>query len=88
MAHWHIIHDDILDQHADGLLSSANPSLNLSGGVSGAFELRYGNAMQRYLHSYLADSDMRFLAPGKSVVTPPFGSPFLAVAHGVSIDAF
>ena len=88
MTHWHIIHDDILNQRADGLLCSANPNLNLSGGVGGAFALRYGNAMQAHLHSHLADSCVRFVPPGESVITPPFGSPFLAVAHAVSIDAF
>jgi len=88
MTHWHIIHGDILEQHADGLLCSANPNLNLSGGVGGAFALRYGNAMQSFLHSHLADSAMRFVPPGESVIAPPCGSPFLAIAHAVSIDAF
>jgi len=88
MTNWHVVHDDILERHADGLLCSANPNLNLSGGVGGAFSLRYGGAMQTYLHSQLTDSSIRFMSPGESVIAPPCGSPFVAVAYAVSIDAF
>jgi len=78
----------LLDIEADGLICSANPNLNLSGGVGGAFALRYGEAMQTYLHGYLRDNDLRFIKPGNVILSPPCGSSFAAVAHAVSIDAF
>jgi len=34
MTQWHIVHTDILDYPAEGLLCTAIPNLNLSGGVS------------------------------------------------------
>jgi O-acetyl-ADP-ribose deacetylase (regulator of RNase III) len=88
MTRWDASHSDLLDAEADGLICSANPNLNLSGGVGGAFALRYGNAMQTHLHEYLRKNDLRFVEPGHAVVTPPCDSPFSAVAHAVSIDAF
>ena len=51
MTHWDVSHSDLLDSVADGLLCSANPNLNLSGGVGGAFALRYGDEMQSFLHA-------------------------------------
>ena len=88
MTQWHIIHGDILDTRADGLLCSANPDLNLSGGVGGAFLLRYGDEIQIYLHDYLHKNKLRFLKPGEAMIAPACGSPYTAVAHAVSIDAF
>ncbi|MDA7504104.1 macro domain-containing protein [bacterium] len=88
MTQWHVHHGDILDFDADGLLCSANPHLNLSGGVGGAFGLRYGYEMQTFLHKYLRDRSLKYVEPGNAVVAPPCGSPFVAVAHAVSIDAF
>ena len=88
MTRWHIKHGDILDHQADGLLCSANPSLNLSGGVGGAFALRYGPAMQTFLHDYLRNRSLRYIRPGDAVIAPSCGSPFTAIAHAVAIDAF
>lgn len=88
MTHWHVVNADILDLAADGLICSANPSLNLSGGVGGAFALRFGSAMQEHLHRYLRESNRRFVQPGNAVVAPSCGSPYAAVAHAVAIDAF
>ena len=88
MTRWHVQHGDILDHQADGLLCSANPNLNLSGGVGGAFALRYGSEMQTFLHDYLRKQSQNHIDPGEAVIAPSCGSPFIAIAHAVSIDAF
>ncbi|QDU94740.1 macro domain-containing protein [Lignipirellula cremea] len=85
---WQMIHGDLLDLEADGLLCSANPQRNLSGGVGGAFLLRYGPAMQTYLHDERGQREPPYVGPGQAVVAPGCGSPCLAVAHAVAIDAF
>ena len=73
---------------AEGLICSANPNLNLSGGVGGAFLLRYGSEMQDYLHRYLKENNLRYIEPGHSVVTPSCNSSYTAIAHAVAINAF
>lgn len=88
MTHWQIVNADILDLAADGLICSANPSLNLYGGFGGAFALRFGNAMQEHLHHYLRQNNLRFVPAGNAVVAPSCGSRYAAIAHAVSIDAF
>jgi len=88
MTQWHLFHGDILNVRADGLVCSANPDLNLSGGVGGAFSLRYGNEMQTFLHDYLREKNLRRVGPGEAVVALSCGSPFMAVAHAVAIDPF
>lgn len=88
MTTWNVSLADAIDAKAEGLLCSANPSLNLSGGVGGAFALRFGNQMQEFLHNHLRENDSNFVDPGTAVIAPPCGSPFLAVAHAVAIDAF
>ena len=85
---WTVKHCDILDESADVLVCSANPYLNLSGGMGGAFLLRYGDAMQRRLHEHLADHNLRFVKRGDVVQTPPCGSPYKSVLHAVGVDAF
>jgi len=88
MTHWSVRHADVFDADADGLICSANPNLNLSGGVGGALLLRYGEEMQTHLHGYLTKNHRKFVEPGTVVVTPSCGSPFAAIAHAVAIDAF
>lgn len=83
---WSLHIGDILDVPADVLICSANVHLNLSGGVGGAFALRYGRDMQSALHRYLADHKLRFVQPGQVVEAPPCGSPYLAVLHAVAVD--
>ncbi|HET6248757.1 MAG TPA: macro domain-containing protein [Tepidisphaeraceae bacterium] len=85
---WKLTHGDILDKPADVLVCSANVYLNLSGGVGGALLLRYGDAMQRELHRWLAERNRRFISPGMVVATSPCGAPYRAVLHAVAVDAF
>src|SRR5262245_23289113 len=88
MTRWQVLCGDLLDLPADGLICSANPQLNLSGGVGGAFSLRHGPAMQEFLHNYLRDRQLKHILPGSVVVAPGCGSHFQAVAHAVAIDVF
>lgn len=88
MTIWTASVGEILDLSADAMICSANPQLNLSGGVGGEFLLRYGESMQQYLHDWLRRSARRFVTPGTVVVAPSCGSPFRVVLHAVAIDAF
>jgi O-acetyl-ADP-ribose deacetylase len=88
MTIWTASVGEILELDADALICSANPQLNLSGGVGGEFLLRYGESMQQYLHDWLRRSGRRFVSPGTVVAAPPCGSPFRVVLHAVAIDAF
>ena len=88
MTRWCVSSTEIIDAKADGLICSANPYLNLSGGVGGAFLLRYGAEMQEVLHCHLRSTGRRFVDPGKAVLAPPCGSTYKAIAHAVAIDAF
>jgi O-acetyl-ADP-ribose deacetylase (regulator of RNase III) len=85
---WRVWHGDILDVPADVLICSANVYLTLSGGVGGAFLLRYGPAVQENLRQYLTDRGVRYVPRGTVVETPPCGSPYRAVLHAVAVDGF
>jgi O-acetyl-ADP-ribose deacetylase (regulator of RNase III) len=88
MTQWSASVGDLLDSQADALICSANPQLNLSGGVGGAFGLRYGPSMQQFLHDWLGQNRLSYVQPGNVVVAPPCGSPYRAIIHAVAIDAF
>jgi O-acetyl-ADP-ribose deacetylase (regulator of RNase III) len=85
---WTVKCGDILDEPADVLICSANVFLNLSGGVGGAILLRYGDAMQRELHDYLARQNRKFVRRGELVTSSPCGTPYKAVLHAVAVDGF
>jgi O-acetyl-ADP-ribose deacetylase (regulator of RNase III) len=87
MTTWAASVGNLLDLSADALICSANPQLNLSGGVGGALLLGYGDAMQVFLHDWLRQSGQRFVAPGTVACAPPCGSPYRVVLHAVAIDA-
>ncbi len=82
-----IIHGDILDVNADILVASANPWLNLSGGVGGALLLRYGLTLQSRLHAQLAALNKKVLPPGTVILDTPPNVPYKAIAHAIAIDA-
>lgn len=83
---WIVKAGDILDEPADVLVCSANPYLTLSGGVGGAFLLRYGSSMQDALNAYLSERSVRHVPRGTLVPMPPCGSPYRAVLHAVAVD--
>jgi O-acetyl-ADP-ribose deacetylase (regulator of RNase III) len=85
---WLVHQGDILDVPTDILVCSANVFLALSGGVGGAFLLRYGPAMQEALQRYLAERRIRHVERGDVVAMPPCGSPYKAVLHAVAVDGF
>jgi O-acetyl-ADP-ribose deacetylase (regulator of RNase III) len=85
---WGVKRGDILDEPADVLVCSANPWLNLSGGVGGEILLRYGPAMQEELHRQLASRGLRFVPQGEVVECIPCGTPYQAVLHAVAVDCF
>ena len=85
---WRVQQGDILDIDADVLICSANVYLTLSGGVGGAFLLRYGLEMQAALERYLMDRNIRHVESGDVVEMPPCGSPYRAVLHAVAVDGF
>lgn len=86
MTTWRITYGDILDLEADVLICSANPFLTLSGGVGGAFALRFGSAMQEQLNAYLDGLGVRHVTTGSVVRMPPCGSAYKCVLHAVAVD--
>jgi len=80
---------DIFSEQADVLVSTANPQLNMSGGINGEILLRGGEDVQHQLHDFLARTHRRFVAAGTAVVTGP--GPlrnFKHIVHAVAIDAW
>jgi O-acetyl-ADP-ribose deacetylase (regulator of RNase III) len=77
---------DILDERVDVLISSANPDLNMSGGVNGAILLRGGQTVQDELKAYLREHDARWVEPGDVVKTGPGPLAVRAILHAVAID--
>jgi O-acetyl-ADP-ribose deacetylase len=82
-----ITHGNILDIPADILICSANPWLNLSGGVGGALLLRHGSSLQSRLHALLASQNKKLLPPTTVILDSPPNTPYKAIAHAIAIDA-
>lgn len=83
---WKVESGNILEMEAEVLVCSANPFLTLSGGVGGAFLLRYGPVMQERLRAHLDELGVRHVPPGTVVAMPPCGSPYKVVLHAVAVD--
>lgn len=83
---WQVYQGDILDVPADVLVCSANVFLTLSGGVGGAFLLRYGLVMQEALQHYLIEWGIRHVEPGDVLSLPPCGGPYHGVLHAVAVN--
>ena len=78
---------DVLDAAADVLISTANPWLNVSGGVNGAICEREP-AIQFELRDHL-ESVGEAAIPACSVVRTSAGNlPFSHIIHAVAIDPF
>lgn len=79
---------DILDIPADGLISSGNVQLTMSGGINGALLLRYGEDLQRELHEALRTLEKPVVEPGHVYLfNQPIGD-YKAVAYAVAIDGW
>src|SRR5215475_10377671 len=77
---------DVLDVHADVLISTANPWLQMTGGVNLAIILRpQGELVHEELQRYLSSSGYRYVEPGTVVRTGPGSLPVKHILHAVSI---
>lgn len=86
--HWRLLHANLLDQPADVLICSANPILNLSGGVGADLLNRYGQSLQDELRKYLSSRKLRYVQPCDVVPTFSGNTPYKVILHAVAIDAF
>ena len=79
---------DVLSEPADVLISTANPWLNLSGGVNGAIREAVGADLQTELHELLKQQGMSALPAGTVVRSNAYTLPFNHILHAVAIDPF
>ena len=79
---------DVLSEPADLLISTANPWLNLSGGVNGAIREAVGPDLQTELHELLKQQGMSALPAGTVVRSNAYTLPFNHILHAVAIDPF
>jgi O-acetyl-ADP-ribose deacetylase (regulator of RNase III) len=82
-----VLAGNILDEPADVLISTANPWLQMTGGVNLGIIVRpNGEDVYEELQRYLRDSGQRTAAPGTVVCTGPGSLPVRKILHAVSID--
>lgn len=79
---------DVLQCPADVLISTANPWLNLSGGVNGAILSAVGPSIQDELHGHLKDQGRSAVIAGTVVESGAASLPFQCILHAVAIDPF
>ena len=79
---------DVLEVAADVLISTANPWLNLSGGVNGAILSAVGPTIQEELHAYLKSQGISAVPAGTVVQSNAGNLPFDCILHAVAIDPF
>jgi O-acetyl-ADP-ribose deacetylase len=79
---------DVLAESADVLISTANPWLNLSGGVNGAIREAVGPDLQTELHEFLKLRGLSAVPAGTVVRTSAYTLPFKHILHAVAIDPF
>lgn len=79
---------DVLEVAADVLISTANPWLNLSGGVNGAILSSVGPTIQEELHAYLKSQGISAVPAGTVVQSRAGNLPFNCILHAVAIDPF
>jgi O-acetyl-ADP-ribose deacetylase (regulator of RNase III) len=81
-----ILVGDVLDVPADVLISTANPWLQMTGGVNLAIILRpRGEFVYEELQRHLQASGRRYVEPGTVVCTGPGSLPVKNILHAVSI---
>ena len=78
---------DVLDVPAHVLVSTANPWLQMTGGVNLAIILRTkGEDVHAELQTYLPATQPRIVPPGTVVRTGPGSLPVKHILHAVAID--
>lgn len=78
---------DILDVPADVLISTANPWLQMTGGVNLKIILRpRGEFVHEELQGHLRAAGGRYVEPGTVVRTGPGSLPVRYIMHAVAID--
>ena len=82
-----VVIGDVLETPADVLISTANPWLNMSGGVNGAIASRCPE-IQEELHHWLESNYKTSLPAGSAVKTSAGNLPFSHIVHAVAIDPF
>ena len=81
-----ILMGDVLAVPADVLISTANPWLQMTGGVNLAIILRpQGEFVHEELQRYFRASGKRYVDPGTVVQTGPGSLPVKHILHAVSI---
>ena len=78
---------DVLDASADVLISTANPWLNMSGGVNGAIRERC-DGIQAELRAHLESTGETAIPAGSVIRTSAGVLPFSHIIHAVAIDPF
>lgn len=82
-----ILAGSVLDTPADVLISTANPWLQMTGGVNLAIMVRpQGEHVYEELQQHLRATGQRFVEPGTIVLTGPGSLPVKHILHAVSID--
>ncbi|WP_372368835.1 macro domain-containing protein [Candidatus Uabimicrobium sp. HlEnr_7] len=79
---------NIIDEEVDILISTANPSLNMSGGINGAILQRGGMGVQQELRDYLQKQNRHWVKEGTIVVTSPGPLKVKRIFHAVAINGF
>jgi O-acetyl-ADP-ribose deacetylase (regulator of RNase III) len=78
---------NLLDVPADVMISTANPWLQMTGGVNLAIILRpQGELVYEELQRYLRGTGKDFVEPGTIVCTGPASLPVKKILHAVSLD--
>jgi O-acetyl-ADP-ribose deacetylase (regulator of RNase III) len=78
---------DVLETPSDVLISTANPWLNMSGGVNGAIRERCPE-IQAELRAHLASIGRPSVPAGTVVRTSAGALPFAHIIHAIAIDPF
>lgn len=79
---------NVLCEPADVLILTANPWLNLSGGVNGAIREAVGLDLQTELHNFLKQRGQSAVPAGTVVRSNAYALPFKHILHAVAIDPF
>jgi O-acetyl-ADP-ribose deacetylase len=79
---------DIVDEEVDGLISSGNVYLNMSGGVSGEIMRRGGKKVQEELHGYLKKRNINFVEPGTVVQVSAGPAKAKALFYAVAVNVW